>query len=57
MAAAGYQGLSPQDLIRLYQNGVDADFVASVADAGYPRATVSEIIKMRQNGLPCENGR
>ncbi len=51
LAAAGYRGLSANDLIRLRDHGVDGPFVAAMNAAAKRRLSPDELIALRDHGV------
>ncbi len=48
--AAGLPGVSVNDIVRLFDNGVDAPYVAKVRRMN-PRASIDDIIRLRNSGF------
>ena len=46
--------LTVEELVELASNGVDADYVKSLADAGLRNLTVSEIVELAGNGVEAD---
>ena len=46
--------LTVEELVELASNGVDADYVKSLADAGLRNLTVSEIVELADNGVEAD---
>ena len=51
LAAAGYPGLSTDELVDLARHGVDGDDVAEFAAAGYDSLTVDELVRLARHGV------
>jgi bla regulator protein blaR1 len=51
LAAAGYRGLSVDQLIRLRDHGVDGTYLAGLRAAGYAGLSVEDVIRLRDHGV------
>lgn len=51
LAAAGYHGLSVDQLIRLRDHGVDGAYLAGLRAAGYSGLSVDDVVRLRDHGV------
>ena len=54
LAAAGYTGLSVDQLVQLKAMGVDADFIHALRHEGLTHLSVADLVKMRAAGVDPE---
>jgi len=55
LAAAGYRGLSVDQLIALRDHGVGGSFIAGLKSAGYGDLSVDDLIRLRDHGVSVED--
>jgi beta-lactamase regulating signal transducer with metallopeptidase domain len=51
LAAAGYRGLSVDQLIRLRDHGVSGEYLAQLKAAGYANLPIEDVIRLRDHGV------
>lgn len=51
LAAAGYRGLSVDQLIKLRDHGVDGEYLAGLRKAGYTGLSVDDVVRLRDHGV------
>lgn len=54
IAAAGYSGLSIDDLVQLKAVGVDGDYIRAITNAGFGHPPVRELVELRSIGITPE---
>jgi hypothetical protein len=51
LVAAGYTNLSVDDIIRMRDAGINADFLRGIAEAGWGKPSPQELIELHQHGV------
>ncbi len=55
LAAAGYTGISVEDIIALKEHGVSPQYMKSIAESGIGKPSPKELIELHNNGVSAEH--
>jgi hypothetical protein len=47
----GYSNLTPDDVVRMRDHGVDPQYLARIRTAGFDGLTVDQVIKLHDHGV------